>query len=82
MLLNSLHIPWLSFVEGFGLSTPDPVNMRKALSDMADCGRYTKVFCLSALLGIIWGNYLSNKIVSLQDNKFFCIRSELSVRGS
>ncbi len=42
---------------------PDPVNMRKVSRDLADCGRYTEAFCLSALLGTICGNYLSKKIV-------------------
>ena len=42
---------------------PDPVNIRKVSSDLADCGRYTEAFCLSALLGTICGIHLSKKIV-------------------
>ena len=42
---------------------PDPVNMRKVSSDPADCGRYTEAFCLSGLLGTIYGKHLSKKIV-------------------
>lgn len=52
-----------NFFGRFQAIYPDPVNMRKVSSDLADYGRYTETFCLSALLGTIYGNHLSNKIV-------------------
>jgi len=37
--------------------------MRKVSCDLANGGKYAESFGLSTLIGTIYGNYLSNKIV-------------------
>ena len=41
----------------------DSGSIRKVSGDLVDCGRYAEGLCLSALLGTIFGNHLSKKIV-------------------
>ncbi|MDA0865761.1 MAG: DUF4279 domain-containing protein [Cyanobacteria bacterium] len=53
--------------------------MRKVSSDLADSGTYTETFCLSALIGIIYGNYLSNRIVRPLDFPVGAVISSLFV---